>query len=168
MACTDNDLLFLCKRKSRGKKRLVFSSSIMLELGLCDFPSLCFMGISHSPKAAQDLGILSMFRDEKGGERGRKSILKAKRPGNDYRAFPGPAMERSKGVDGNGSEVASQLANLHAIFDTSSKWGTSLCIYVGMRNMRADIIEFQRIRGSKTVEHAYLYSHFLLVSIWVL
>lgn len=38
-AHTDNDLLFLCKRKSRGKKMLVFSSSIMLELGLCDLES---------------------------------------------------------------------------------------------------------------------------------
>lgn len=99
------------------------------------------MGISHSQKVAQDLGILSMFRDEKGGERGRKSILKATRPGNDYWAFPGPALERSEGVGGNGCEVASQLANLCAIFDTSSKWGTSLCIYVDSRNTRANVLE---------------------------
>lgn len=109
-----------------------------------------------------------MFRDEKGGERGRKSILKAKRPGSDHWAFPGPAMGRSKGVGGNGYDVASQLANLHATFDTSSKRGISLCIYVGTRNTRAEVLEFQKIRGSKTVNHADLYSYFLLVSTGVL
>lgn len=146
----------------------VFSSSIMLELGLCDILSFSFVSISHSQKVAQDLGILSMFRDEKGEKRGRISILKAEKPGNDYWAFLDPAMEGNKKVGGNSSEVASQLASLCAIFDTYSKWGTRLCIYVDTRNTRDNVLEFQRFRGSKTVEYAYLYSHFLLVSIWVL
>lgn len=70
--------------------------------------------------AAQDLSILSKFKDEKRGEGGRKAILNAKRPGNDYRNFPGSTAERGNVVGGNGCGVASQLANLYVICNTPS------------------------------------------------